>query len=193
MLKNFQLVNFHSFPILIHLSHFLILANNRSRFLHQSSYSRDSAARDIRQMLISRRSWMDVHFNFAAGLDISLFVRVMVSSRWKSVPDWILAREHANGFDTFVSRQLFLVQRWKPPTLCSSHSFSSTSSPSLFFFRLQFLSPNALTLTLVFFFLFVSFSLLLLSFLPSLSLFFSISLSLGVLLHYPTASRHKTS
>lgn len=73
MLKVSQFVNFHWFLILIHLSHFLILANNRWKFLHQSSSSRDNAARDIRQMLISRRSWMDVHFNFATGLGISLF------------------------------------------------------------------------------------------------------------------------
>lgn len=71
MLKIFRFANFYSFPILIHLSPLLILANNRSKFLHQSSSSsRDKAARDIRQVAISRRSWMDVHFNFAAGLGI---------------------------------------------------------------------------------------------------------------------------
>lgn len=65
--------------------------------------------------------------------------------------------------------------------LRSSHSFSPASPPSLFFLRLQSLSPNALTLTLVFFLLFVS-----LLFFP-LFRFRSTSLSLGYFTIRPPA------
>lgn len=110
-----------------------------------------------------------------------LMVRVTVSSRWKSVSDRILARKHANSFDTFVPKQpCASCTTLKASLRCSPRILFRPPSLRVSFSCLQFLSPNALTLTLVFFLLFVLFSLIsffLLSFLLSLFLILSLSLS----------------
>ena len=128
-------------------------------------------------MLISRWLRIDVHFNFAVGINILLFDDPAL--QWgldESQFDWILARKHAEYMSGRGNSSSCTML--KASYVASSHSLSSASVPSLFFRRLQ---SCRLTLSTLFsFFLFVSFVSSIFSlfvFIWPLSLSLSLSLS----------------